>query len=315
MPADSLPTPPSAPEGGADPTGRRFVLEHGDDHAEVTEVAASLRALTLGGVEVIARYPDGMPAPGASGIVLFPWPNRVRDGKWTHDGVEHSLAITEPALNNASHGLLRFTSYRPTDEATDAVTLTAEVFPQTGYPFHLVISVTYALGDDGLTVTHRIRNLGTDAAPVALGQHPYLCLGDGPTADVTVQLDAATRFLVDEQKVPIGEAPVDAGTDLRKPRKLGELELDTAYSDIVRAQDGRIRAILRAPDARAAELWAGPGFDYLQVFTNRKYPGHDMAVAIEPMTAPADALNSGRGLRWLAPGEPWTLEWGIRLLS
>ena len=37
------------------------------------------------------------------------------------------------------------------------------------------------------------------------------------------------------------------------------------------------------------------------------------AVAIEPMTAPADALNSGVGLRRLNPGETWTLEWGITL--
>jgi aldose 1-epimerase len=30
------------------------------------------------------------------------------------------------------------------------------------------------------------------------------------------------------------------------------------------------------------------------------------------MTAPADAFNSGEGLRWLAPGETWDLGWGIR---
>ena len=95
-----------------------------------------------------------------------------------------------------------------------AVAREAEVVPQPGAPCLLVISVTYALGDEGLIVTHRIQNVGADAAPVALGQHPYLAIGDGPTADVTVQLDASTRFLVDEQKIPIGEAPVDAGTDV-----------------------------------------------------------------------------------------------------
>ena len=51
----------------------------------------------------------------------------------------------------------------------------------------------------------------------------------------------------------------------------------------------------------------------VQVFTTEKYPGQTLAVAIEPMTAPADALNSGVGLRRLAPGETWTLEWGITL--
>jgi len=33
---------------------------------------------------------------------------------------------------------------------------------------------------------------------------------------------------------------------------------------------------------------------------------------VEPMTAPADAFNSGEGLKVLAPGERWGTTWGIR---
>ena len=55
-------------------------------------------------------------------------------------------------------------------------------------------------------------------------------------------------------------------------------------------------------------------FGYVQVFTTRSFPGEggDVAVAVEPMTAPAEAFNSGRGLRRLDPGEEWQLTWGIR---
>ena len=49
----------------------------------------------------------------------------------------------------------------------------------------------------------------------------------------------------------------------------------------------------------------------MQVYTATNYPDTPLAVAIEPMTAPADAFNSGRGLRRLAPGETWTVEWGL----
>ena len=35
-------------------------------------------------------------------------------------------------------------------------------------------------------------------------------------------------------------------------------------------------------------------------------------MAIEPMTAPPDALNSGDGLRWLSPGDTWEARWGIQ---
>jgi aldose 1-epimerase len=35
-------------------------------------------------------------------------------------------------------------------------------------------------------------------------------------------------------------------------------------------------------------------------------------VAVEPMTCPPDALNSGTDLITLAPGESWTGSWGLR---
>jgi aldose 1-epimerase len=104
---------------------------------------------------------------------------------------------------------------------------------------------------------------------------------------------------------------VDAATDLRAGRRVGELSLDTAFGDLVRDDDGRIRTTLTAPDGRSLTLWQGEGFDYVKVFTTDRYPGHPLALAVEPMTAPADALNSGQGLRWLAPGESWELRWGI----
>ncbi len=93
------------------------------------------------------------------------------------------------------------------------------------------------------------------------------------------------------------------------------MSLDTAFADIARGEDGRVRAVLRSPDGRRLELWAGPGFDYLQVFTTDRFPGHDLAIAVEPMTAPANAFNSGQSLRWLEPGETWEVAVGHRVAS
>ncbi len=297
----------------SDPTGRRHILRRGDASAEIAEVGAALRALRIGRVDLVPRYPDGLPTPAASGVVLVPWPNRVRDGQWRHAGIERQLAITEPALGNASHGLLRFVAYRVTDSRADAVTLAAEVFPQTGYPFHLSTRVTYRLVEAGLHVEHSITNVGADAAPAAVGAHPYLCLSDVDTAALTIEVDAETWFRVDERSLPVAEEPLDAAHDLRIPRPLGELHLDTAYARLARDGDGRVRGVLRAPDGRRLTLWGGEEIRYLQVFTTDRYPGQSLAVAIEPMTAPADAFNSGRDLRVLDPGETWEIDWGISL--
>ena len=295
----------------ADPTGERIVLTGPHGTAEIAQVGAAIRALRIDDVDLFPRYPDDLPTPSAAGLVLVPWPNRIRGGAWRYGEESFQLAITEPRYGNASHGLLRFAAYETVAREDDRVTLRHAVYPQTGYPFHLETSVTYTLTGTGLGVRHDIVNVGARPAPVAVGAHPYLCISDVDTAELTIEVDAETYFLVDDVLVPTAQVPVDAAHDLRRPRRLGDLTLDTGFGDVARDGHGEIRAVLRAPDGRRLELVAGPGYEYLQVFTTRSFPGHPLAVAIEPMTAPANAYNSGQGLRWLEPGRSWAPEWRI----
>lgn len=300
------------------PTGEQFELEtstaSGDLKATITAVAAGIRTLSINGIDLVPAYGDDQAPPMGAGIVLAPWPNRIRDGRWTHDGVTRQLAITEPARNNAIHGLLRYTEYTPIARERDSVTLRAVVYPQLGYPFLLGTAVHYELVSDGLQVTHFVENLGPEAAPVAIGSHPYLKIGGVPTADLTLRLDAASHIEVDDRLLPTGEVPVD-GTewDFREGRRVGDVDLDDAFGELA-SEDGQVLHTLTAPDGRSVSIRADDEFDYVQVFTTREFPGEDgdVAIAVEPMTAPAEAFNSGRGLRWLDPGEDWQLTWGIR---
>ncbi|KQZ23468.1 aldose 1-epimerase family protein [Microbacterium sp. Root553] len=294
----------------ASPTGIQVHLQLGDVSAQIAQVGASLRALRIGAVDLIPPYPLDAPTPSCSGVVLAPWPNRVRDGRWDDRGTERQLAITEPKFRNASHGLLRFTSY-DISETASAATLTATIVPQTGYPYLVETSVTYVLRADGIDVTHALTNRSATAAPVALGTHPFFMIGDVDTQDLVLRVPAQTAFDTDERMLPTGSRPVDA--TLRDGIRLGDTSLDTGFADLDRDPDGLVRHSLTAPDGRRLTVWQGAGFDFVQAFTTDKYPGQPLAVAIEPMTAPADALNSGVGIRHLDPGETWTLEWGITL--
>jgi len=106
---------------------------------------------------------------------------------------------------------------------------------------------------------------------------------------------------------------VSGNTDLRTPRRLADVQLDTGFATLRREEDGRVRSTLTAPDGRMVTLWQGPGLDYLQAYTSTGYPGQELVVALEPMSAPAEAFNSGRGLHRLAEGEAWTVQWGVTL--
>jgi aldose 1-epimerase len=315
------------------PTGEQFVLTRstptGQAEAIITEVAASLRTLRINGVDLTQPYAENVPPPFGCGIVLVPWPNRVKDGVWQHDGQAQQLVLSEPELHNAIHGLLVHTAYWMVSRTDDSVTLAASVFPERGYPFALETHVTYQLVDDGLAVTHEIRNEGASAAPVAIGTHPFFQIGDVPTEDLTLTVHAATRFPVDERLNVAAEVPVEGRYDLRAGQRVGDLELDDAFGGVIPID--QVTATLTAPDGRTVSLWQDENFPYVQVFTTNKFPTGDnltvqnalepdtapvesrtIAIAIEPMTAPADAFNNGQSLKWIEPEETFTASWGIR---
>ncbi len=296
-------------------TGEQFILELAGSTAIVTELAASLRTLRVHGVDIVEPYGEDTLPPFGCGIVLVPWPNRVPDGVWMLDGQKQQLDITEASRNNAIHGLLRNTAYRLVGRTDESVTLAATVYPQHGYPFLLDTTVHYELTGHGIVVTHHITNVGEKAAPVAIGTHPFLTIGDVPTEALTLTVHASTRFEVDKRLNPLQEVAVE-GTDydLREGRKVGDLDLDDAFGGVTKTV-GDVSATLTAPDGRTVSLVQDENFGYVQVFTTPIFPKKDglgLAIAIEPMTAPADAFNSGQDLTWLAPGEHWTATWGIR---
>lgn len=309
----AIPDLPVTPDAAARrcASGRQYELRRGDALAVVTELAAGLRLYSRGGTALTETYGDAEISPGAAGITLAPWANRIEDGVWYLDGRKQQLDITEVPYNNASHGLLRNSSYALVEESAFSVTLEAVIFPQHGYPFLLRHRVRYELAADlGLTVRQTLVNDSAGSAPFVLGSHPYLRLGEVPTAELTLTVGARTRLVADGRLIPRSTEPATGDFDLRGGRRLDALELNSAYTDL-EFDDGVARHTLRAPDGRSVSLWQDESCGYVHVFVTTTYPGRALAVAIEPMTGPANAFNSGDGLRWLAPGEQFSMDWGI----
>ena len=299
------------------PTGTQYIIsratEQGEARATITELAASLREFSIGGIDLVESYAESQTPPFADGIVLAPWPNRIEDGQWMLKGKTQQLDITEGDRNNAIHGLLRNTGYTLIERTAESVTLGATVFPQHGYPFHIATTVRYELGESGLRVTHTATNLSDDEAPFGLGAHPFFKIGDVPTGELTLTMTAATRFETDERLNPTDEVAV-AGTefDLSAGRVVGDLDFDTAFGGID-AADG-VAARLTAPHGSELRVMVDESFGFVQIFTPRNFPtlsGTAQAIAIEPTTAAPNAFNTGRGLVWLAPEQTYSAAWGV----
>ncbi|NYG22438.1 aldose 1-epimerase [Agromyces hippuratus] len=285
--------------------------------AAVSTLAGALRSLVVDGVAVVEPTADAAVPPGAAGTLLAPWPNRVDGALWVHEGATQRLEVTEPGLGHALHGLLLARELEVVAATDSGVELRARLGGERGYPFAIEVTVRYALRDDGVDVTITARNRGSGRAPFAAGSHPYLRVGDVPVDELSVQVDADTELLLDDRYVPIDRRPV-AGTasDLRSGAPVPEAPRHAAFAMTGSARP--LRHALEAPDGTRVELHADPAFRFTWIYLAEALDtdqGPRRALAIEPMSAPANALRTGEGLAWIEPGSQWSAGFSIRLVQ
>ena len=300
-------------------TGAQYDLSAGDFRATITELGAGLRRLEHRGQPVIVGYEPDMLPPGGAGQLLCPWPNRVDGGHYTIDGAHYQLDLSEPANENAIHGLTRWLSWvpGPGSAAGDEITLRHVLLGHQGYPFCLEFDASYRLdADRGLEVSISARNIGSLAAPYGTGSHPYLTAGAATVDECELELPAGLWQPIGERGIPYDSPKDVTGTefDFRAAKRIGITQLDSALTGLTRDADGRARARLTGPRTQVT-LWTGPGYEWLQVFTGDTLdPSHRRkAVAIEPMTCPPNAFVSGVDLLMLEPGDSVTHTWGIEV--
>ena len=304
------------------PSGDQYEISGGGYRAVITQCGAGLRVLEHAGLALVDGFASDEVARGGRGQLLAPWPNRLGDGAYSFGGRDHQLPLSEPSRHNASHGLVRWASWSVEEHTGHSVSLIYRLMAQSGYPWILDLRVGYHLSAAGLTVTQTAANRAGTAAPYASGAHPYLTVGPGPVDGWELALPASTRVLVDERLLPSGQEDVtDTPYDFRVARPIRDVGFDDAFTDLARGADGRATVLLTdRASGRGTALWVDEQHRWLQLFSADDVPGTARrSLAVEPMTAPADAFRSGTGLLTLSPaGEPGaavSASWGIRAIS
>jgi aldose 1-epimerase len=299
------------------PAPLELALEHGRRRAVVAETGAALRSFAVGGRELLDGDARGETGDAFRGKVLAPWPNRLRDGRYVFDGVEHRTPITEPARGTALHGLTTAIGWRAVRSPARHLTLAVDLQPRPGYPFALRLEADYELGSSGIAITLRATNVGAAAAPFGMGLHPYVSLGCPTIDNLTLEVPARARVQLDERLLPTGATVPVAGSDVdfRQPRRIDAQRLDICFGELARDADGIARVRLAAAGGECAlTVWMDERFGFVQVYTGDDLP--DIArrrggVAIEPMTCAPDAFNTGDGLVVLEPGASFTGRCGL----
>lgn len=294
-------------------------LRAGPYRAAIDPVGACLRELTYGGRNLVVPYASGAVRPLYRGAIIAPWPNRVVGGRYRFAGTSYQLPLNEPERGHALHGLVHWARWDLVEVDDEHVVLSHWLVPQEGYPFPLHLVATYLLSDSGGLHTRVVaRNVGDRPAPYGLCPHPYLVAGAGRVDDWRLTLPARARLDVDEHLAPTAVHALSAQARF-DDRMIGDSRLDHAFTDLVRGEDGSAVVRLEAPGGAGGrrsgvELAWGEWAPWVQVHTaDRPEPENDRAgLAVEPMSCPPDAFNSGTDLVVLVPGGRHEADWIIR---
>ena len=293
-------------------------ISFGPYSAVITERSGALRELRHAGRDLVVSFGAEGPIPDYRGVVCAPWPNRIADGRYSHGGRNFRAAVNEPQRHTALHGLALDARWSTVARTDSSVTLNCRIDSGPAYPGRLEIVASYELREDGLHCTVAATNTGDLDAPYGVCPHPYLVAGTATLDEWTLELPAGEFLEVTPDRLlPLQlESVVGHTFDFRAERLLGGIRIDHAFTGLSRTQDGLAAVRVFDPSGTGVELEWDQACAWVQVHTGDKPIGPDrLGLAVEPMTCPPDAFNSGTDLVELAPGATHEAVWTIRALS
>jgi aldose 1-epimerase len=282
-----------------------LVAEILPDHAGCINRLSVIRS--VGVVDIIDGYSSDeelIANKGSKSSLLAPFPNRIRDGKFTFNSVEYQFPINMPNENNAIHGFVENENFEVVEHSEDTVRLSYEYAGTRDYfPFPFSIKIDYGFEDNKLSCKTIVKNIGKNELPFGLGWHPYFKIGKN-VDDLKLQIPSANEIDVDDRLLPTGN--LREFLKFKEPQLIATNFLDTGF---VVSDNRKETRLINDELGIQVIVENGEGFDYLQIYT----PPDRKSIAIEPMTCEADALNTKKGLRVLAPGEFFLATYSIEV--
>lgn len=264
----------------------------------IPEIGAILTQLVIDGCSIITcPVFEGDYLKGKPSAFLFPFPNRLEDGKYTFEGTQYQMPLNEPARQNAIHGFVFEQSFEIKNQTEDSIQL---IYRYDGsreyYPFAFDFEIQYQFINDYLSVSYFVTNTGNSSMPCGFGWHPYFEFDGESIEKMTIELPATRAIQTDERMMARGFSEVIPPQTIYLENNV----LDNGFK--VESDEEMICTTLVLGDKRIIIEQQNSGLsplNYLMIYT----PATRKSVAIEPMSCNINALNNGDGLTVLALAE------------
>jgi aldose 1-epimerase len=263
--------------------------------------------------------------PTRSGIpVLFPFPNRIRAGRFRWRGREYRLPLNDSTNANAIHGFVCCKPWRVVDRGGDrsSAWVTGEFrgsrdAPEAKdqWPADYLFRLTYRLIGRRLRLEAHVENPNSVPLPFGLGYHPYFripFLAGDPAENYTVQV-AARGWWELQDSLPTGQCKwLTYAHPVGVAHRFVDLQMDDVLTGLPDGPEADapglyLRGVVRSLSLGVRlRVLSSAEFREVVVFT----PPHRQAVCLEPYTCITDAINLQQqgvdsGLLVLPPGEEW----------
>ncbi len=226
---------------------------------------------------------------------LFPFSNRVKDGRFDFQGKQVQLVRNTPP-DHPIHGHV----WQRPSSLVRADATSAELvchYPGADWPWAYTARQRFALSPEALRVELELTNDSASSMPCGFGMHPYY----DRTEHVRLTAQAPVRWVGSQYLLPEWSEPVPEAWDFRSPRELSPLaEMDGCFGQF----GGSAR--LEWPEKGAAlSIEADPIFGVMIVYV----PAGQSFFCLETVSNVNDAFNleargvAGNGTIVLAPGQ------------
>jgi aldose 1-epimerase len=255
--------------------------------------------------------------------ILFPFPNRTREGRYNFAGQDYQLDAAWKD-GNAIHGLVHDRVWAVVDSGANdrqGAWVTASIrtseYPEImrQYPFECELRMTYRLHHGELQLHAEAENTGAKALPMGFGIHPWFpapLTAQGQRSECVLTLPARGRWKLEseEQLIPTGEiVPLSGDYDFSTGKPLGKIFLDDVFTHLVYGDNdaGEHIATFRDDLGRMQlEVRASGNFREHVVYA----PLDQNVICLEPYTMTTDFVNLTNrgidaGLIVLDPGATW----------
>ncbi|MCG8697501.1 MAG: hypothetical protein MI922_05565 [Bacteroidales bacterium] len=246
------------------------------------------------------------------GSNLFPFPNRINEGKYEFEGTNQQLNINSPTEKHAIHGLVYNKPFEIVKEGSDdqhAYLKLEYAYDGSlqGFPYTYALTIEYILHEKtGFTCISTVKNTGKGVLPCGSGWHPYFMAGE-TINDVSLEFPCKYFYPVDDVMIPTGEKQDYSEFNSLKP--IGDTQFDSCFELKQESSKAEIK-IKNDKEGFDYTVWSDLGeekYNFLQIYT----PPPRKTIALEPMTCAPDALNNKFGLLEVQPGDSKSFSWGV----